>query len=40
VESADAVVDWLGTFIEEFLICMHGCGTRDVAALRALTLES
>lgn len=40
IESAAAVVDWLGTFIEELSICMHGCGAPDVAALRALTLES
>ena len=40
IESAGAVVDWLGTFIEELTICMHCCGAPDVAALRALTLES
>lgn len=36
VESADAVVDWLGTFIEELRICLHGCGAADLAQLRAL----
>jgi isopentenyl-diphosphate delta-isomerase len=40
VQSADAVVDWLGAFIDELLICMHGCNAPDVAALQALELSS
>ncbi|MGB3484224.1 MAG: type 2 isopentenyl-diphosphate Delta-isomerase [Mycobacterium sp.] len=35
VESADAVADWLGGFIDELAICMHGCDAPDVATLRA-----
>ncbi|MET0897973.1 MAG: type 2 isopentenyl-diphosphate Delta-isomerase [Mycobacterium sp.] len=34
VQSADAVVDWLGGFLEELSVCLHGCGAADVAALR------
>jgi isopentenyl-diphosphate delta-isomerase len=40
IESADAVADWLGRFIEELTICLHGCGAADLAALRATGLES
>lgn len=35
IQSADAVVDWLGRFIDELRICLHGCGAADIAALRA-----
>ncbi len=34
IESPDAVVDWLQRFIDELLICLHGCGAANVAALR------
>ena len=36
VQSADAVVDWLGRFIEELRICLHGCSAADVTALRRI----
>ncbi len=34
IESPAAVADWLQRFIEELLICLHGCGAADVAELR------
>jgi isopentenyl-diphosphate Delta-isomerase len=34
IESVDAVVDWLQRFIDELLICLHGCGAADLAELR------
>jgi isopentenyl-diphosphate Delta-isomerase len=34
IESVAAVVDWLQCFIGELLICLHGCGAADLAALR------
>ena len=34
IESVAAVVDWLSFFIDELLICLHGCGAADLAALR------
>jgi isopentenyl-diphosphate delta-isomerase len=34
IESADAALDWLRRFVEELSICLHGCGTADLAALR------
>jgi isopentenyl-diphosphate Delta-isomerase len=34
VESPAAVLDWLGRFIAELQICLHGCGAADLAALR------
>ncbi|HEX2286616.1 MAG TPA: type 2 isopentenyl-diphosphate Delta-isomerase [Mycobacterium sp.] len=34
IESPGAVVDWLQRFIDELLICLHGCGAADLAALR------
>ena len=34
IESPAAVTDWLQRFIDELLICLHGCGAADVAALR------
>ena len=34
IESVGAVVDWLSHFIDELLICLHGCGAADLAALR------
>ncbi|MET0700508.1 MAG: alpha-hydroxy-acid oxidizing protein, partial [Mycobacterium sp.] len=40
IQSADAVTDWLGRFIEELTICLHGCGAADLAALRATGLET
>lgn len=39
VESSGAVVDWLQQFVDELRICLHGCGARDIAALRESTLE-
>ena len=34
IESVAAVVDWLSSFVDELLICLHGCGAADLAALR------
>ncbi len=34
VESVAAVVDWLQEFIDELLVCLHGCGAANLAALR------
>ncbi|MBB2991446.1 isopentenyl-diphosphate delta-isomerase [Mycolicibacterium iranicum] len=34
VESAAAVVDWLQRFIDELLVCLHGCGAANLTALR------
>jgi isopentenyl-diphosphate Delta-isomerase len=34
IESPAAVVDWLERFIDELLICLHGCGAANLAALR------
>jgi isopentenyl-diphosphate Delta-isomerase len=34
VESAAAVVDWLQGFLDELLVCLHGCGAANLAALR------
>jgi len=36
IESAAAVVDVLGGFIEELRICLHGCGAADLAELRRI----
>ncbi|MGI9125017.1 MAG: type 2 isopentenyl-diphosphate Delta-isomerase [Mycobacterium sp.] len=36
IESAGAVVDVLGGFIEELRICLHGCGAADIAELRGI----
>jgi isopentenyl-diphosphate Delta-isomerase len=33
IESPAAVVDWLQRFIDELLICLHGCGAANLAAL-------
>ncbi|CAN5486135.1 type 2 isopentenyl-diphosphate Delta-isomerase [soil metagenome] len=40
IESADAVTDWLGRFIEELTICLHGCGAADLATLRSTGLDA
>lgn len=34
IESVAAVVDWLQHFIDELLICLHGCGAPNLIALR------
>ncbi len=34
IDSPDAVVDWLQRFIDELLVCLHGCGAANLAALR------
>jgi isopentenyl-diphosphate delta-isomerase len=34
IESPDAVADWLQRFIDELLVCLHGCGAANLAALR------
>jgi isopentenyl-diphosphate delta-isomerase len=34
IDSPAAVEDWLQRFIDELLICLHGCGAADLAALR------
>jgi isopentenyl-diphosphate delta-isomerase len=34
IESPDAVVAWLQRFIDELLVCLHGCGAGNLAALR------
>lgn len=39
IESAAAVVDTLGAFIEELRICLHGCGAADLAALRRIGID-
>lgn len=35
VESVAAVVDYLERFIDELLVCLHGCGAANLSALRA-----
>jgi isopentenyl-diphosphate delta-isomerase len=40
IESAAAVVDALGGFIEELRICLHGCGAADLEALRLIGATS
>lgn len=39
IESAAAVADWLGRFVEELRICLHGCGARDLSALRDIGVQ-
>ena len=39
IESAAAVVDTLGGFIEELRVCLHGCGAADLEELRSLSLS-
>jgi len=39
IESAAAVVDTLGAFIEELRICLHGCGAADLAAVRHIGVD-
>lgn len=34
IESVAAVVDWLQAFIDELVVCLHGCGAENLAALR------
>ncbi|WP_375485584.1 type 2 isopentenyl-diphosphate Delta-isomerase [uncultured Mycobacterium sp.] len=34
IESADAVAVWLERFVDELRICLHGCGTKNLEALR------
>jgi isopentenyl-diphosphate Delta-isomerase len=34
IESPEAVVDWLQRFIDELLVCLHGCGAANLAALQ------
>jgi isopentenyl-diphosphate delta-isomerase len=34
IESPEAVVEWLSSFIDELRVCLHGCGAADLAALR------
>ena len=34
IESPAAVMDWLQVFIDELLICLHGCGAADLDELR------
>ena len=38
IESAAAVVDALGGFIEELRVCLHGCGVSDLDGLRRIEL--
>lgn len=40
IESADAVVEWLEAFLDELRICLHGTGSADLSALRAVELSS
>ncbi len=40
IESADAVTDWLQRFIDEFRICLHGCGAADLRALHSLEVTT
>jgi len=34
IESTAAATHWLQRFIDEFRICLHGCGAADLSALR------
>jgi isopentenyl-diphosphate delta-isomerase len=34
IESTGAVVDWLQRFVDELLVCLHGCGAANLTALR------
>jgi isopentenyl-diphosphate Delta-isomerase len=34
IESTEAVVNWLQSFIDELRICLHGAGAADLSALR------
>ena len=34
IESVDAVVDWLQRFLDELLVCLHGCGAANLTELR------
>ncbi|OBI23085.1 type 2 isopentenyl-diphosphate Delta-isomerase [Mycobacterium sp. E2327] len=38
IESAAAATAWLQRFIDEFRICLHGCGAAEVTALRDVGL--
>jgi isopentenyl-diphosphate delta-isomerase len=40
IQSAGAVTDWLGRFVEELAICLHGSGADDIAALRRIGLDA
>lgn len=40
IESVGAVTDWLGRFIEELTICLHGCGAHDLTELRAAGVDA
>jgi isopentenyl-diphosphate delta-isomerase len=40
IESAAAVVEVLGGFIEELRVCLHGCGAADLDELRGLGLAA
>lgn len=39
IESAEAALNWLQRFIDELRICLHGCGARDIPALRGVQLK-
>lgn len=39
IESAAAVQEWLERFISELRVCLHGCGTPDLTALRAVGVD-
>jgi isopentenyl-diphosphate delta-isomerase len=39
IESAAAVVDVLGGFIEELRVCLHGCGVSDLNGLRRVEIQ-
>ncbi len=38
IDSAGAVVDVLAPIIDEFRVCLHGCGVSDIQGLRDVTL--
>ena len=40
IESPAAVLDWLQRFIDELLICLHGCGAADLAELRECGVDA
>jgi len=40
IESVAAVIDWLQQFIDELLVCAHGCGAADIDALRACGIRT
>ncbi|MEZ0350821.1 type 2 isopentenyl-diphosphate Delta-isomerase [Mycobacterium sp. pR1184] len=40
IESASAVTEFLQGFLDEMRICLHGCGARDLGALRQIGVST